>query len=440
MLRYYICIVISFFFFSSCFFQQKVVKNEPMENKVPIPEKKEEILVERLPDSPSETKVGESKHAEQKRDTLPVVISPQTKIPNSDKIKPIRHQPFKVVVALPLDGSYGVNRFAEFVNGLLIANQISNSDVLNKIKIDVVNIGNQNTELELEQFEPIKKANLLIGGYQTSQIKALSTIALSKKIPFISLWNTSEDIVQDNPLYIQLKPSLTAYCNAISDYISHNIRPALAIILLESRDSKDVVTSSAFESMYTLQHTPYKVMYGSDIIDWKVIFDANSSVVVNIPNWDNKSFVFSALKQIIEAKKDKNVLVTGMPQWMSWDQVDFSVYEKVNLIIPYFNNISTGLITTEIFNKNYFEKNGTWPTAESYYGFDVFQMIKKAGLINFEGESLNPALDLSGQYLSYYKIMPAMKSDIEGNSKLSYFQNVYLTIQKFEGGRFVPVQ
>ena len=67
-------------------------------------------------------------------------------------------------------------------------------------------------------------------------------------------------------------------------------------------------------------------------------------------------------------------------------------------------------------------------------------MIKKAGLINFEGESLNPALDLSGQFLSYYKIMPAMKSDIEGNSKLSYFQNVYLTIQKFEGGRFVPVQ
>ena len=82
MLRYYICIVISIFFFSSCFFQQRVVKNEPKENKETIPEKKEEILVERLPDSPTETKVGESKHAEQNRDTLPVVISPQTKIPN----------------------------------------------------------------------------------------------------------------------------------------------------------------------------------------------------------------------------------------------------------------------------------------------------------------------------------------------------------------------
>jgi PBP1b-binding outer membrane lipoprotein LpoB len=39
MLRYYICIVISIFFFSSCFFQQKVVKNEPKENKETIGEK-----------------------------------------------------------------------------------------------------------------------------------------------------------------------------------------------------------------------------------------------------------------------------------------------------------------------------------------------------------------------------------------------------------------
>ena len=440
MLRYYICIIVSSLFLSSCFFQQRVVKDEPKESKVLIPEKEEEILVKRLPESPAETKIREPKPTEQKRDTLSGVISPQTKVPNSEKIKPTHHQPFKAVVALPLDGSYGVNRFAEFVNGLMIANQISNSDGSDKIKIDIVNIGNQNSEAELEQFESIKKANLLIGGYQTSQIKALSVIAQSKNIPFISLWNTSEDIIQDNPLYIQLKPSLTEYCNAIGDYISQNIRPALVIILLESRDSKEVVTLSAFESKYTGQHTPYKVMYGSDVIDWKSVFDANPSVVVNIPNWDNKNFVISSIKQIIDAKKDKSVLVTGMPQWTSWDQVNYSLFEKVNLIIPNFNSISTGLIISEIFNKNYFEKNGTWPTAESYYGFDVFQMIKKAGLINFEGESLNPALDLSGQYLSYYKIMPSMKPDTEGNSKPSYFQNVYLTIQKFEGGRFVPVQ
>lgn len=441
MSRFILVILVCAFSLASCFTPTRVTNNQ-----TDLPGRSPTTASEKS--DPTTSAQSDTLHISKSNQTDKKVVvkdTVQSKVvkANKDKSSKIPHQTvkkvFKAVLVMPLDGSYHIGRFSEFINGLTIANQQDSKDDLGKIELNIINIGNLNNEAELSKFTAIEQADLILGGYQTSQVKTIAQLAANKGIPFISLWNSSEDIVLNNPGYIQLKPALSSYCKAISEYISREVRPDLAIILLEGKDSKDSGTIPYFENTYRKNNIAYKILYAEDNIEWKSQLGAYKSTVVNIPNWVNKNFVLSSIRQLIELQ-NTNITVTGMPQWETWDQVDFGLYELVHLTIPTFNFISPGIMQTGIFDKKYYDNFGTWPTTESYYGFDVFQMIKKIWLKSLTGEVFNPANDLSGQYLSYYKIQPSLVGIEEGKFQPSYYYNSYLTIKKFEGGRFVPVQ
>ena len=128
---------------------------------------------------------------------------------------------------------------------------------------------------------------------------------MDKKIPFISIWNTSEEIITNNPYYVQLKPSLDTYCKSIAEYVSSEFRPQMVFIMIENRNSKDNNTLEAFKLIYDGSRTPYKIIYTSENnTDWKNSLAGSNNVVFNIPNWENKNWVSSILNQINSLKKN----------------------------------------------------------------------------------------------------------------------------------------
>ena len=414
--------------------------------RVVYPEKKDKTSIPEIknperPDSTHHSKIV----TQNKKDSVGnEVIKPDAnpEVIPTEKTKPNKHlkSNIKVAVALPMKGGYDVSRFVEFVNGMSLAGSLSGGTSTDRLDIHFMDIGNDNSAEKLASIKAILDADIILGGYQTSQVKALAEIALSKAIPYISLWNSSDDIVNHNPYFFQMKPSLEAYCSNMASYITKQLRPDLTIILLEGKNTKDASTIDYFSNIYQKERINFKVVYGLGSVDWQTLFMNYNRIVVNIPNWDERQFVKKALKQLIEAKKNKNLTVTGMPQWASWDQADFTLFENCGLLVPIATSVDLNAPEVIIFQKNYFEKYGTWPTSESFYGNDILYLIKTISSNLMKGDSFEPVNGYSAKYFSSYEFRPVVTRPGGEVPQLSYYRNQSITIEKFEGGRFVTVR
>ena len=292
-------------------------------------------------DSKTNTDTSESKdkgrvsNVDTVRTKVVITETPKQEVPVNKKedkkedkkeTKKERKELIKATIAIPLNSGYEASRFIEFINGLNLGGQYSEYCGTGKIEIHVVDIGNDNSIQKLKSIKEIKEADILLGGYQTSQVKTLAEIAEEKSIPYFSLWNSSDYIVANNPYFFQIKPSLETYCSCIARYVSKQIKPDLTIILVEGKNSKDASSLDYFTDIYSRDNLNFKIVYGLGSIDWKPLLESYGKVVINIPNWENRQFVSKALKQIIDSKKERTVTVSGMPQWALWDQADFSLF------------------------------------------------------------------------------------------------------------------
>lgn len=358
-----------------------------------------------------------------------------------DRVKPVIKKKIEVAVLLPLDGKYQASRFADFVNGMQ-QSAINSTSGLPNIDIRIVNIGQENDPLVLESIKELKTADILVGGFITSQVKAISDVALKRQIPFISTWNTTDEIASRQPYFVQLKPSLRSYCNVISDYVADNIKPDMVFILHQSEESRDYTTRDFFVNELNAKNQKFK----SFILDqpnkamWQSELNNYQNVVVVIPNWDDKDYILKTLSELQSQRKGKGLIVVGMPQWTEFDQVDFNLYEAINLIIPVANYIDEESPLVKMFRNSYFEKYNQIPSEEAYYGADVMSMLTKVATSLSSGNAFDPAV-ISGKYFGYYTIAPYYQSigNREMNNPIQYYSNNYITLKKFEGGKFVPI-
>lgn len=379
------------------------------------------------------------------RTKVVITETPKQEVPVNKKedkkeTKKERKELIKATIAIPLNSGYEASRFIEFINGLNLGGQYSEYYGTGKIEIHVVDIGNDNSIQKLKSIKEIKEADILLGGYQTSQVKTLAEIAEEKSIPYFSLWNSSDYIVANNPYFFQIKPSLETYCSCIARYVSKQIKPDLTIILVEGKNSKDASSLDYFTDIYSRDNLNFKIVYGLGSIDWKPLLESYGKVVINIPNWENRQFVSKALKQIIDSKKERTVTVTGMPQWALWDQADFSLFDNVNLLLPFSNYVDHESPASVQFRQTYFEKYGTWPTSESFYGNDIYKIISKISGELMIGEKFEPKSGFCQNCFSAYEFKPILVNNGGELQQLSYYRNQSITIQKFEGGRFVTVR
>lgn len=359
-------------------------------------------------------------------------IQPETK-----KVKPTKEL-IHVALVVPLDGKYQTSRFVDFINGMRQSDANTHSGKP-LIKINIVNIAQENDSGTLDQIPAIRQADILVGGFITSQVKALSKIASSRKIPYISPWNSSENIVSANSYYIQLKPSLHSYCSTIAQYIADNIRPEKVFLLFKSKEDRDYTTLPYFTTYFSIKHQDYQVIITGEDAAWQEKIPTEIKSVVIIPNWSDKTYILSSLREIRKLQIDDNITVTGMPQWTDFDNVPFDLYESLHLILPVSNYIDFTDNFVKRFKQNYFDKYNGIPSADSYYGADVMQIIRKVGLLLSQNNTFTGDW-ASGKYFSFYEIQPFIQQT--SDDKLhdpEYYSNIYISLMQFKGGKFVPL-
>lgn len=398
---------------------------------------------------------GSSRPKQQKKDTTilnaksdPLQKDKTTQPSNNSSDKAVKQHKnavknvVEVGVILPLDGSYEIGRFATLINGMNIAaaSMASNTPQVN---INVINVGNESDPSKLWSNPMIKKSDILVGGFQTSQVKAIGGLAQERGIPYLSIFNSADDLMDNSPLYFQIKPSLVTYCQAISDHILSKVKPQKIVVICRSKTSKDYVCKDYFNQILANSNIPIIFTTDEDQKNnsWTQALTPTEKISIIVPIWEDPKYITDLTKRIANLiNKDSEVI--GMPQWLDIDNIDFDIWTKLNLKLPIFNYVDKSSVQYEMFSNEYFKHYNDFPTENATMGYDLINMIGQIAHAIDKGVSINPSVQVSGYYLSNYVMEPVYNSfkGSEMSKVVNYYKNKYITILKFTGGQFEPIQ
>ena len=130
----------------------------------------------------------------------------------------------------------------------------------------------------------------------------------------ISPWN-STIVTEDNPYYIQLRPSLRSHAYAITHYLRSQVSDQ-EVLLLCKNDERDSVTLTYFQQAnlrYALQDSAalFTELIIEDIADPELSEELTLMIAENdyqtfiVPNWSDEPFVISTLARINFSKARK---------------------------------------------------------------------------------------------------------------------------------------
>ncbi len=311
------------------------------------------------------------------------------------------------------------------------------------LKINTVDTKANESELAIIlASEEAQKSDVIIGTETRKNVETAATWAKQNDKVLISPYNPSNDIVFDNPHFIQLNPSLQTHCEALA---FHALKTASAEnIVIIARDK-----ANEREALQYLQSANQKagnlVRFREIIVDEKagmVAIDMKSYMRENttfiVPVWNNETFIYTLLKKIENSKGKNNITVYGMPQWANFQVNGFDSFEPLHVHISQAVNIDKDSPRVKGFQKAFFQRYNASPDDEAFQGYDITlytaRMLYKYGTKFNEVIDMVPAQGLQTNY-NFQKE--------KGNSNMSEkfeafdrYANKYISILKFENGFF----
>ena len=314
--------------------------------------------------------------------------------------------------------------------------------------------GSEKEVQRIISFEPgFRSADLIVGPYKSSNVRMVAEYAKQNQIPLVSPWSASSNITQDNPFYIQVNPSLTSHCEAITQHVMENYSADQVVLVAKNRQDEISRLQYFQDAKMTIQENPFDTTRFQEYIvrDESVDFNemdvspylkADKTTVFIVPSYRDESFVYSFLRKLKIAKEDfTDVVVYGLPQWMQFERIiDFDLYEDLNVHVSSF--FYTDGYDQEIrkFKNRFFELYGTAPNEEAYIGYEVTLYFGR--LLQKHGSDFMEQLDLEEMKNLYTTFR--FRRVIEGTPDMTNFrdieryENKYVHILKFQDYYFQP--
>lgn len=297
----------------------------------------------------------------------------------------------------------------------------------------------------------LRSADLIIGPYKADNTKVLADFAKKEKKPVASPYSAQLGLTEANPYYIQLNPSLESHCRAIMRH-ARKAHDAADIVLVarNQADEKERLTFFQKENEAINGRTSGTKLTEYIVTDATLDFSkmnvapyvkAGRTTVFIVPSW-NEAFVYSVLRQLMLKRSiGENIIVYGMPQWDSFDQVEPEFYQNLNVHISSAFYIDDNDERVRQFKRLFFDTYGTIPTDEAYLGYDAMLYFGK--MLDKHGRDFSRKIDsepfdvLHGRYeFNPVVLRPeAHKEDLRFYDQL---ENQFVHILRFRDFRFQP--
>lgn len=294
----------------------------------------------------------------------------------------------------------------------------------------------------------LKNANLIIGPYRRDNIVQVADFAEKNEIAFVSPHSAASGLTKANPEYIQVNPTLETHCEAIMKHTLKHYRPEQIILVSKDVEAERSRLKYFYEEYIFEKGVKDTIMLQELIIkdetagleDFQLMpfINLEDTTVFIIPSW-SESFIYSLLRKIDVSKSEYNhIVVYGMPQWMQFEKIDYSYYEKLNVHITASSFIDPQSKDIAAFKQQFFDRFGTIPTLEAYLGYD--NLLYFGRMLTQYGTKFQYYMDKEKQQslLTRYEFEPVIFSDPTTRelSPIQRFENKYVHILKFEDFQF----
>ncbi|MFZ4560750.1 MAG: ABC transporter substrate-binding protein [Saprospiraceae bacterium] len=296
--------------------------------------------------------------------------------------------------------------------------------------------------------QAMQEADVIIGPYRRENIRMAADFAQKNKKVLVSPYSAVSGLVEKNPGFIQVSPSLESHCRA---QLQHALREFVPEeILLISRENPAEKTCVDFLQKANLdfagnpQAQPLRTLNITNTsyagISVAPALKGREQVAIIIPSWADQNFVFFLLRRIAEAKtENQRIAVYGMPQWMEYENFEYEYFERLHVRVSshaFLDPLDEGV---KAFRKSYFNTYGTVPNMAAFQGYDLFlylgRMLMEYGVYFQYYMPKNP-----GHYLhTWFEFKPVLvpgAASAELSDNILSFENRYVHILEFRDYQF----
>ncbi len=357
--------------------------------------------------------------------------------------------------ALPPNADWALN----FYGGVKMALEDLGSEGLN-LNLSVID-GKETSDATAQQVirsnQDLQKAHLVIGPYRRETAVFLADFAQrynsdsdprNDKIIF-SPYSTATDITLNNPGYIQVNPSLQTHCEAITRHVRQRYRPEQVVLVCRDKE-QEVKRLKYFQEEnarlsggFNVQpFREFVVPENADInnADLLSLIRFSDTTVFILPTWSNETFVYSFLRRLDLARRaNTTIMVYGMPQWMSYEIIDYDYYERLNVHVS--SNTFLDPLSTEVqfFKRRFFDRYGAVPKDEAYLGYDVMlycgRMLKKYGT-KFQYALEQERAQMLHTQFDFERVVIPTTTGADRFQPIQRFENKYVNILRFQDYHF----
>lgn len=270
--------------------------------------------------------------------------------------------------------------------------------------------------------------DMIIASFNARQdVKPLSDIALHRNIPLISATYPNDGGVNDNPLFVQINPSLKTHFEAITKYILKTAGNSKILYVRKKGALEDLLdyyfTSGIKKPLPNGKTLAYKKLECADSLDEKLLSANLDSFRNNIVICGslNESFGIGLVTTLAQHSNCKTTAI-GMPTWDGLKDLDDDECNGVNIVFTTVYNYPRGnALGAQLLNWYKTTLNAGKPSEMFFKGFEsVFHF----------GSLLLQYRDKIGGHLSENSYKLFNEYDLQPNFNKTDKRTQYLENQK----------
>jgi hypothetical protein len=265
----------------------------------------------------------------------------------------------------------------------------------------------------------------------------------NKKI-LISPVNTSNTITSEDPMYVQVNPSLKSHCEAIMKHAldQHEADQIVLVVRNKSAETKRLLYfQDANKEIAGSSFTPKLKEYIIDAalaeeygeLDLLPYIKEDKKTVFIVPSYSNETFISNFLRQLAISKGDNEVVVYG---------ISYDYYERLNVHVSSANYVDKEEFKIKEFNRRFYERYGELPTDNAFKGYDALMyfggQLKKHGM-NFPNEIDSELEQHLSTKFEFERNVSTADAVNENFDNVNFVENKFVNIRHFKDYYFQKV-
>lgn len=315
--------------------------------------------------------------------------------------------------------------------------------------IDVGGSGNINSKLREAKSSG---ADVIIGPYDKNDLKTAAKFAKDNEITLVSPWISSSLTTDDNPHYVQLKPSLLDHYQRMMEHVSENYKPEQVVLLAQLGNRTDQKKAAYFQKLAKVYYkskeakplTEYFIPQDS-LIQSRMLFyeylKPKETTVFLLPNMNSRdeSFIYGAIRRLTAERGESKVVVYGMPIVLDSEKLTFDNYNGTSAHVVTSSFVDKKDSDILSFKRRFYDIYGGIPTDEAYEGYDMMLYIGNALKdhgTKFQFDMNRDYDDLLQTSIALYPKYKNGGEDGNNNDDIEYFANKNVEVIYFKDNRF----